>query len=70
MHTCHFAMIAGENNDGVVGLTGFFERLEEEQLISKECLGLYDVVADVEAALDLLATSPGNPPAEEAAGGS
>ena len=59
------------NTDGFYeALLGFFERLEEEQLISKECLGLYDGGADVEAALDLLATSPGNPPAEEAAGGS
>ena len=59
------------NTDGFYeALLGFFERLEKEQLISKECLDLYDVVDDAGAALDLLAASPGDPPAEEAAGGS
>ncbi|MFP6737705.1 MAG: TIGR00730 family Rossman fold protein [Planctomycetota bacterium] len=59
------------NTDGFYdALLGFFERLEEEQLISKECLELYEVVADVEAALNLLATNPGNPPGEDPADGS
>ena len=59
------------NTDGFYdALLGFFERLEEERLISKECLELYEVVADVETALNLLATNPGNPPGEDAADGS
>ena len=59
------------NTDGFYqALLGFFERLEEERLISKECLGLYEVVDDVEAALNLLATSSGTSPGEDAADGS
>lgn len=59
------------NTDGFYdALLGFFERLEEERLISKECLELYEVVVDVDAALNLLATNPGNPPGEDAADGS
>ena len=59
------------NTDGFYeALLGFFERLEEERLISKECLDLYEVVDDVEAALNLLAGSSGSSPGEDAAGGS
>lgn len=59
------------NTDGFYqALLGFFERLEEERLISKECLDLYEVVDDVEAALNLLATSSGTSPGEDAADGS
>ena len=59
------------NTDGFYdALLGFFERLEKERLISRECLDLYEVVTDVEAALDLLAELPGRPPADDAAGGS
>ena len=59
------------NTDGFYdALLGFFERLEKERLISRECLDLYEVVTDVEAALDLLAELPGRPPADDAAAGS
>ena len=59
------------NTDGFYeALLGFFERLEEERLISKECLDLYEVVDDVETALNLLAGSSGSSPGEDAAGGS
>ena len=59
------------NTDGFYqALLGFFERLEEERLISKECLDLYEVVDDVEAALNLLATSSGTSQGEDAADGS
>lgn len=59
------------NTDGFYeALLGFFERLEEERLISKECLDLYEVVDEVEAALNLLAGSSGSSPGEDAAGGS
>ena len=51
------------NTDGFYeALLGFFRRLEEEHLISRECLDLYEVVPDVEAALDLLENCPGSPP--------
>ena len=43
------------NTDGFYDtLLGFFRRLEEERLIYKECLELYEAVSDVESALDLL----------------
>ena len=48
------------NTDGFYDtLLGFFRRLEEERLIYKECLELYEAVSDVESALDLLGAGSG-----------
>ena len=48
------------NTDGFYDtLLGFFRRLEEERLIYKECLELYEAVSDVESALDLLESGSG-----------
>jgi len=59
------------NTDGFYdALLGFFRRLEEEKLIYKECLELYEVVSDVETALELLNIEPGAPPGENPGDGS
>lgn len=59
------------NTDGFYeALLGFFKRLEEEQLIDKACLALYNVVPDVETALDLLEATPEDSREENPAGGS
>jgi uncharacterized protein (TIGR00730 family) len=51
------------NTDGFYDtLLGFFRRLEEERLIYKECLELYEAVSDVESALDLLEAGSGSTP--------
>ena len=58
------------NTDGFYDtLLGFFRRLEEERLIYKECLELYEAVSDVESALDLLeAGSGGSTPGADLGG--
>ena len=58
------------NTDGFYDtLLGFFRRLEEERLIYKECLELYEAVSDVESALDLLeAGSGGSTPGADPGG--
>lgn len=59
------------NTDGFYeALLGFFQRLEEERLIHKECLALYEVVPDVETALDLLETYAEGTRGEHPGGGS
>ena len=59
------------NTDGFYDtLLGFFRRLEEERLIYKECLELYEAVSDVESALDLLeAGFGGSTPGADLGGG-
>ena len=57
------------NTDGFYDtLLGFFRRLEEERLIYKECLELYEAVSDVESALDLLDAEPGSTPGADLGG--
>ena len=57
------------NTDGFYDtLLGFFRRLEEERLIYKECLELYEAVSDVESALDLLEAGPGSTPGADPGG--
>tara|TARA_B100000470_G_C19729666_1_gene363973 strand:+ start:53 stop:631 length:579 start_codon:yes stop_codon:yes gene_type:complete len=57
------------NTDGFYDtLLGFFRRLEEERLIYKECLELYEAVSDVESALELLEAEPGSTPGADLGG--
>jgi len=57
------------NTDGFYDtLLGFFRRLEEERLIYKECLELYEAVPDVESALELLEAEPGSTPGADLGG--
>mgnify|MGYP001380392649 FL=1 len=57
------------NTDGFYDtLLGFFRRLEEERLIYKECLELYEAVSDVESALELLEADPGSTPGADLGG--
>ena len=57
------------NTDGFYDtLLEFFRRLEEERLIYKECLELYEAVSDVESALDLLEAGPGSTPGADRGG--
>ena len=57
------------NTDGFYDtLLGFFRRLEEEHLIYKECLELYEAVPDVESALELLEAEPGSTPGADLGG--
>jgi len=57
------------NTDGFYDtLLGFFRRLEEERLIYKECLELYEAVSDVESALDLLEAGSGSTPRADPGG--
>ena len=57
------------NTDGFYDtLLGFFRRLEEERLIYKECLELYEAVSDVESALELREAEPGSTPGADLGG--